>query len=149
MLVMNVPTEYVHEKQSHKMNPSRGARWENLQQVFLVGFSALVNCKCAQGNDAETKGNHEEGASERAAAMPHPAAEGVTTQQSRAPSRAESRAEARTGRARLAIRGSGRGTDRRKRPAGGRPGQAVCVFLAILCYSQNGDDPHEDLARFG
>jgi hypothetical protein len=153
MLVLNVATECVHEKQSHKTNPSRGTSWEKLQRMFLVGFSALVNSKCALGNDAETKGNQEEGARECAAAMAHPAAEGVTAEQSRAPSRAEIRAEARTGRARPATRRSGRGTDRRKRPAGrradGRPGQAVYVFLAILCYSQSGDDPQEDLARFG
>ncbi|CAK9872794.1 unnamed protein product [Sphagnum jensenii] len=96
--------------------------------MFLVGFSALVNSKCAQGNDSETNGNHEEGSDECAAAMAHSAAEGVTGEQSRA----ESRAEARTGRARPAIRGSGRGTDRRKRPAGGRAART-----SSLCFSGN------------
>jgi hypothetical protein len=48
MLVLNVATKCVHEKQSHKMNPSKGARWEKLQKMFLDGFSTLVNSKCAQ-----------------------------------------------------------------------------------------------------
>jgi hypothetical protein len=55
MLALNVATKCVHEKQSHKMNPSRGARWENLQQMFLVGFSTLVNSKCAKKNDTVKK----------------------------------------------------------------------------------------------
>ncbi len=55
MLVLNVATKCVHEKQSHKMNPSRGARWEKLQQMCLVGFSTLVNNRCAQKNDTEKR----------------------------------------------------------------------------------------------
>jgi hypothetical protein len=153
MLVLNVATKYVHEKQSHQMNPSKGGRWEKLQQIFLLSFSALVNSKCAQGNDAETKGNHEEGASERARssdAAPRSGRSDHRAEPSPEPSREPSRGSNRAGPSgHPAFRAGNGQAEATGRRAGGRPGQAVCDFLAILCYSQSGDDPKEDLARFG
>jgi hypothetical protein len=76
--------------------------------------------------------------------MAHPAAEGVTTEQTEP--RAEPRAKPRLepgGPVRPPGVPGGERTGRADRPAGGRPGEAV------LCYSQSGDGPQWDLARFG
>jgi hypothetical protein len=98
--------------------------------MFLVGFSALVNSKCAQGNDSETNGNHEEG-SERVRSSDGAPRSGRGDRRAE-PSREPSPRLEPGGPVRLSGVPGGERTGGSDRPAGGRPGKAVCVFLAIL-----------------
>ncbi|CAN5967424.1 unnamed protein product [Sphagnum jensenii] len=110
------------------MNPREELVGKNYDKCFWLASPLSSTANALKEMTQRQMEIMKRGASECAAAMAHAAAEGVTGEQSRA----ESRAKARTGRARPAIRGSGRGTDRRKRPAGGRAART-----SSLCFSGN------------
>ncbi len=129
------------------MNPSRGAGWEKLRQMFLVGFSALVNSKCAQGNDSETNGNHEEG-SERVRSSdgaPRSGRGDRRAEPSREPSQGSNRAGPSGYPGFRAGNGQAEATGRR---AGGQDKQSV-FFWQFCDVAKSDDDPQEDLAIFG